>query len=163
VLDAALSLNNTSTSIKSCVASATRYLPPAPQPADDAFRARFAALDAASRSLRIRARPVRPCRAPERDLLWFIATYAPEMESWNANLSGRARRVVLFYPCRHRDHDEGWASYWHARLLREADFIRRPRTSMQSSAIRTSCAIAAGEQVALTVIHHLGFTLWRRS
>jgi stage V sporulation protein R len=58
--------------------------------------------------------------------------------------------------------NEGWASYWHARLLREADFIAQDTyldaIKCHSDVVRP---IAAEEQVALAVNpYHLGFTLW---
>ena len=58
--------------------------------------------------------------------------------------------------------NEGWASYWHARLLREADFIPQATyldaIKCHSDVVRP---IATGEQVALTINpYHLGFTLW---
>ena len=58
--------------------------------------------------------------------------------------------------------NEGWASYWHARLLREADFIPQAAyldaIKCHSDVVRP---IAAGEQSALSVNpYHLGFTLW---
>jgi stage V sporulation protein R len=58
--------------------------------------------------------------------------------------------------------NEGWASYWHARLLREADFIPQAAyldaIKCHSDVVRP---IAAGEQIALSVNpYHLGFTLW---
>ncbi len=141
------------------------YLPAAPQPTDDAFRARFAALDAgvavAPHSRKIRA-PLPP--HPERDLLWFIATYAPEMESWERDIFLAVREESFyFYPVYATQiMNEGWASYWHARLLREADFIPQAAyldaIKCHSDVVRP---IAAGEQVALTVNpYHLGFTLW---
>ena len=62
---------------------------------------------------------------PERDLLWFIAQYAPELEPWERDIFLAVREESFyFYPvfaC--QIMNEGWASYWHARLLREADFL----------------------------------------
>jgi stage V sporulation protein R len=141
------------------------YLAAPTPPSDDAFRARFAALDAgavaSTEPRKIRA-PLPP--HPERDLLWFIATYAPEMESWERDIFLAVREESFyFYPVYATQiMNEGWASYWHARLLREADFI--PQTAYvdaikcHSDVVRP---IAAGEQVALAVNpYHLGFTLW---
>ncbi len=54
---------------------------------DDEFRKRFAQLDpaASTGSLGVKKRaPVPP--HPERDLLWFVANYAPEMESWERDI-----------------------------------------------------------------------------
>jgi stage V sporulation protein R len=142
-----------------------QYLPiPAP-PADDAFRARYAALDAGAAAAlqprKIRA-PIPP--NPERDLLWFIANYAPDMESWERDIFLAVREESFyFYPVfATQIMNEGWASYWHARLLREADFIPQPAyldaIKCHSDVVRP---IAAGEQVALSVNpYHLGFSLW---
>ena len=141
------------------------YLPAPAQPTDDAFRTRFAALDAGAvpvpQSRKIRT-PLPP--HPERDLLWFIATYAPEMESWERDIFLAVREESFyFYPVYATQiMNEGWASYWHARLLREADFIPQATyldaIKCHSDVVRP---VAAGEQVALAVNpYHLGFTLW---
>jgi stage V sporulation protein R len=141
------------------------YLPAPAQPTDDAFRTRFAALDAGAvpvaQSRKIRT-PLPP--HPERDLLWFIATYAPEMESWERDIFLAVREESFyFYPVYATQiMNEGWASYWHARLLREADFIPQAAyldaIKCHSDVVRP---VAAGEQVALSVNpYHLGFTLW---
>ena len=101
---------------------------------------------------------------PERDLLWFIATYAPEMESWERDIFLAVREESFyFYPVfATQIMNEGWASYWHARLLREADFIPQATyldaIKCHSDVVRP---VATGEQVALTINpYHLGFTLW---
>ena len=101
---------------------------------------------------------------PERDLLWFIATYAPEMESWERDIFLAVRdESFYFYPVfATQIMNEGWASYWHARLLREADFIPEETyldaIKCHSDVVRP---VATGEQVALSINpYHLGFTLW---
>jgi len=58
--------------------------------------------------------------------------------------------------------NEGWASYWHARLLREADFL--PQNDYLD-AIKTHSDVvrphAAEQQASLLVNpYHLGFSLW---
>jgi stage V sporulation protein R len=132
---------------------------------DDGFRSRFAALDggvgAAPQAHKKRA-PV-PAH-PERDLLWFIATYAPELESWERDIFLAVREESFyFYPVfATQIMNEGWASYWHARLLRESDFIPQEAyvdaIKCHSDVVRP---IAAGEKSALAVNpYHLGFTLW---
>jgi stage V sporulation protein R len=132
---------------------------------DDDFRARFASLDSGTRpapELRKLRAPIPP--HPERDLLWFIATYAPDMESWERDIFLAVREESFyFYPVfATQIMNEGWASYWHARLLREADFIPQSAyldaIKCHSDVVRP---IAAGEQSALSVNpYHLGFTLW---
>ena len=102
------------------------YAPAEAERRDDAFRARFATLDAGAGTAPQARKPRAPLPPhPERDLLWFIATYAPEMESWERDIFLAVREESFyFYPVfATQIMNEGWASYWHARLLREADFI----------------------------------------
>jgi stage V sporulation protein R len=115
--------------------------------------------------------PIGPLRAavpphPEYDLLWFIAQYAPELEQWERDIFLMVRAESLyFYPvfaC--QIMNEGWASYWHARLLREADFLPQP---LYLSAIKAHSDVvrpfASSEETALAINpYHLGFAIWER-
>jgi stage V sporulation protein R len=101
---------------------------------------------------------------PEYDLLWFIANYGPDLEQWERDIFLAVRAESLyFYPvfaC--QIMNEGWASYWHARLLREADFLPQPTyvaaIKAHSDVVRP---FASGEETALGINpYHLGFTLW---
>ena len=141
------------------------YVTVPPPAAADAFRARYATLDAAVEpaptARKIRA-PLPP--HPEHDLLWFIATYAPDMESWERDIFLAVRdESFYFYPVfATQIMNEGWASYWHARLLREAHFIPQDvyldAVKCHSDVVRP---VAAEEQIALTTNpYYLGFTLW---
>ena len=103
---------------------------------------------------------------PERDLLWFIANYAPEMESWERDIFLAVREESFyFYPVfATQIMNEGWASYWHARLLREADFVPQQAyvdaIKCHSDVVRP---IAADQQVALNINpYHLGFSMWEK-
>jgi stage V sporulation protein R len=103
---------------------------------------------------------------PEYDLLWFIAQYAPDLEQWERDifLSVRAESLYFYPVFACQIMNEGWASYWHARLLREAEFLPQP---LYLSAIKAHSDVvrpfAADEQSALSVNpYHLGFTLWEQ-
>jgi stage V sporulation protein R len=143
------------------------YLPDPKALVDDEFRRRFASLDpvAAAGVFETRKRaPIPP--HPERDLLWFIASYAPEMESWERDVFLAVREESFyFYPVfATQIMNEGWASYWHARLLREADFVPQQAyvdaIKCHSDVVRP---VAADQQVALAVNpYHLGFSMWEK-
>jgi len=141
-------------------------LPEPAQPPDTDFARRFAALGPDT----ARPKPTgMPKRAPipphpEKDLLWFIAHYAPELEPWERDIFLAVREESFyFYPvfaC--QIMNEGWASYWHARLLREADFLPQSAyvdaIKCHSDVVRPT---ATGENVALsTNPYHLGFSIW---
>jgi len=133
---------------------------------DDTFRQRFHRLPGDERP----AQPHEPRRRapipaqPEKDLLWFIAQYAPELEGWERDIFLAVREESFyFYPvfaC--QIMNEGWASYWHARLLREADFIPQ---NEYLDAIKTHSDVvrphAADRQASLSINpYHLGFCMW---
>ncbi len=103
---------------------------------------------------------------PEKDLLWFIAQYAPELEPWERDIFLMVREESFyFYPvfaC--QIMNEGWASYWHARLLREADFLPQDvyvdAIKCHSDVVRPT---ASGDRVSLDINpYHLGFWLWEK-
>jgi stage V sporulation protein R len=134
---------------------------------DDSFRKRYASLDPSGNTTLTEAHkraPVPP--HPEKDLLWFIAQYAPELESWERDIFLAVREESFyFYPVfATQIMNEGWASYWHARLLREADFIPQQAyvdaIKCHSDVVRP---IAAQQQVALSINpYHLGFSMWEK-
>lgn len=131
------------------------------------FHARYGTLPgqdeaAIGRSSERHRAPIPP--APERDLLWFVAQYAPELEDWERDIFLAVREESFyFYPvfaC--QTINEGWASYWHARLLREADFLAQndylDMIKTHSDVVRP---YAAEQQTALSVNpYHLGFSMW---
>ena len=169
VLDAALALeSHIDVSGELHRARYPEFMADKPKPGVSNFQKKYLTLPGESRPESL---PIGPLRArvpphPEYDLLWFIANYAPELEQWERDIFLAVRAESLyFYPvfaC--QIMNEGWASYWHARLLREADFLPQPTylaaIKAHSDVVRP---FASGEQTALSVNpYHLGFTLWER-
>jgi stage V sporulation protein R len=62
-------------------------------------------------------------RAPQRDLLLFLAAESPTLEEWERDVLGIVRGEMLyFYPqMQTKIINEGWASYWHVQIMRELD------------------------------------------
>ncbi|GIX28543.1 SpoVR family protein [Pelomicrobium sp. G1] len=142
------------------------YLPEKAPPVSGEFMSRFDKLAGG------RERPTPPKErkrapvppAPERDLLWFIAHYAPELEGWERDIFLVVREESFyFYPvfaC--QIMNEGWASFWHAQLLRKADFLPQ---QVYLDAIKAHSDVvrpyAGGREIALTINpYHLGFKMW---
>ncbi len=145
---------------------ADRPAVPEPQAPDAEFRKRYEDLPGAV------VPPVQPKRTgrapipprPEYDLLWFIARYGEELEEWERDIFLAVREESFyFYPvfaC--QIMNEGWASYWHARLLREADFLDQ---DLYLSAVKVHSDVvspfASDQQTALAINpYHLGFSIW---
>lgn len=58
---------------------------------------------------------------PDKDILGFIRNHAPYLEEWQRDILDIVRGESLyFYPQRRtKIMNEGWASYWHKRIMRE--------------------------------------------
>lgn len=135
---------------------------------EDPFKGRFAALPGTTEAKTAKPAPLRAKLPPkpEYDLLWFIAHYAPDLEDWARDIFLAVREESFYFQpvfnC--QIMNEGWASFWHARLLREADFLPN---GLYLEAMRTHSDVvrpyAGDKQVALAVNpYHLGFMLWNR-
>jgi stage V sporulation protein R len=139
--------------------------PPAEAP-PDVFRDRFARLPGepqpAPTDDTVQRAPLPP--QPEHDLLWFIANYGPELEEWERDIFLAVREEAFYFhpifAC--QIMNEGWASYWHARLLREASFLPH---ELYLAAVKSHSDVvrpyASGQQLALSLNpYHLGFSMW---
>lgn len=103
---------------------------------------------------------------PEADLLWFIAHYAPDMEPWERDIFLAVREESYYFYPLFACHimNEGWASYWHARLLRQADFLPH---QLYLDAIKAHSDVVrpyvGPDAIALAINpYHLGFRIWER-
>ena len=144
------------------------YAAPKSPVSDSEFHKRFAALEDDAQGASggpSRQRAAIPPH-PERDLLWFVAQYAPELEGWERDIFLAVREESFyFYPVfATQIMNEGWASYWHARLLREADFLPQSAyvdaIKCHSDVVRP---VAGEQQIALGVNpYHLGFSMWEQ-
>lgn len=66
--------------------------------------------------------------SPDRDIVGFIRNHAPYLEPWQRDVLDIVRsQSEYFYPQRRtKIMNEGWAAYWHKRIMREMsnrDFI----------------------------------------
>lgn len=133
----------------------------------EGFRARYARLPGETLPSAEPERPRTPIPPrPEADLLWFIARYAPDMDGWERDIFLAVREESFyFYPlfaC--QIMNEGWASYWHARLLREADFLPH---DVYLDAIKSHSDVirpyAGDKAISLSINpYHVGFSMWDR-
>lgn len=59
----------------------------------------------------------------EDDLLWFISAFSPEVDEWKKDIIDIVRyESQYFLPQRKtRNMNEGWASLWHSRIIRNMD------------------------------------------
>ncbi|MCF6094607.1 SpoVR family protein [Microaerobacter geothermalis] len=60
---------------------------------------------------------------PEKDIVLFIEEFSPILEDWQRDVLTILRDEMLYFwpQLETKIMNEGWASYWHARILREMD------------------------------------------
>ncbi len=60
---------------------------------------------------------------PEKDLLLFIMEHSRQLEDWQRDILTIVRDEMLYFwpQLETKIMNEGWASYWHTRIIRELD------------------------------------------
>lgn len=60
---------------------------------------------------------------PEKDVMRFIATHAKELEDWERDIIFIVREEMLYFwpQIETKIMNEGWATLWHSRIMREID------------------------------------------
>ncbi|MBL5766970.1 SpoVR family protein [Heyndrickxia sporothermodurans] len=60
---------------------------------------------------------------PEKDIMLFIEQYSRELTDWQRDIMTMIREEMLYFwpQLETKIMNEGWASYWHQRILREMD------------------------------------------
>ncbi len=101
---------------------------------------------------RHRAKP----RHPVRDLLLFIAEHSPRLEDWERDIVSIVRTEMLYFVPQMRTKilNEGWASYWHARIMRELDLGQSEY--MEFAQLHSSILQPSSRQLNP---YHLGFRM----
>jgi len=81
---------------------------------------------------------------PQKDLLLFIMEHARDLEDWQRDIISVVRQEMLyFWPQREtKIMNEGWATYWHLRIMREIELVEDEAiefAKMHAGVIQPSC------------------------
>ncbi|UFJ41456.1 SpoVR family protein [Brevibacillus humidisoli] len=94
---------------------------------------------------------------PEKDLLLFIQEHSSVLEEWQRDIMTIIRDEMLYFwpQLETKIMNEGWASYWHTRILREMDLS-------EAETIEFARLHASVVQPSLTGInpYHLGLKMF---
>lgn len=60
---------------------------------------------------------------PEKDLVWYIMQHSPSLQPWQRDVMSMIHDEMLYFvpQMQTKIMNEGWASIWHSRLMRELD------------------------------------------
>jgi stage V sporulation protein R len=94
---------------------------------------------------------------PEKDLLWFLANYAP-VEPWEKDALEiiREESYYFFPQFETRVLNEGWASFWHAEILNRYTNLT-PRETIDFAALHAS-VVQPGSRIQLNP-YYLGYKI----
>jgi stage V sporulation protein R len=62
-------------------------------------------------------------RLPEKDLVYFLMKYSPNLEDWQRDVIAMIHEEMSYFipQMQTKIMNEGWASIWHSRIMRELD------------------------------------------
>ncbi|HEX4951654.1 MAG TPA: SpoVR family protein [Blastocatellia bacterium] len=60
---------------------------------------------------------------PEKDLIWYIMQHSPILQPWQRDVMSMIHDEMLYFvpQMQTKIMNEGWASIWHSRIMRELD------------------------------------------
>jgi stage V sporulation protein R len=74
------------------------------------------------------SRPQTPARKkvpenPEKDILYFVQEHSRELDAWQRDILTMMREEMLYFwpQLETKIMNEGWATFWHQRIMRELD------------------------------------------
>jgi stage V sporulation protein R len=96
-------------------------------------------------------RPKRVPAEPQRDLLGFLMEHSSELEDWQRDVIAIVRQERLYFVPQMRTKilNEGWASLWHSRILRELELPEDQYTEFA----RLHSSVAAPSRRSLNPYH----------
>lgn len=94
----------------------------------------------------------------EKDLLRFIAQYSPRLEDWERDIVFTVRQEMhYFWPqLETKIMNEGWASYWHNRLMRDLELDEADAVDFA----KMTAGVTQRHPFSLNP-YHLGLTMWQ--
>ncbi len=69
------------------------------------------------------AEPRRGDRLPEKDLVYYIMRNSPSLQDWQRDVVSMIHEEMEYFvpQMQTKTMNEGWASFWHARIMREVE------------------------------------------
>ncbi len=82
--------------------------------------------------------------SPQKDLLLFLMEHARDLEDWQRDVISVVRQEMLYFwpQLETKIMNEGWATYWHLRIMREIDLTEEETVEfakMHAGVIQPSC------------------------
>jgi stage V sporulation protein R len=97
---------------------------------------------------------------PEKDIVWFIEEYSTALEDWQRDILSMLRNEMLYFwpQIETKIMNEGWASYWHQRIIRELDLTSEETVEfakLNSSVVQPSRHSLNPYYLGLKIFEHI--------
>lgn len=94
---------------------------------------------------------------PEKDVLNFLAANTRDLEHWQRDILTTLRQEMLYFwpQIETKIMNEGWASYWHMRILRELDLNEKEAIEYA----KLNAQVTQKSPVSLNP-YHVGLKIW---
>lgn len=94
---------------------------------------------------------------PEKDILMFIMEHAKHLQEWQRDiLSVMREEMIYFWPqLETKIMNEGWATYWHLRIMRELDLTEAETVEFA----RMNAGVIMPSKTSLNP-YHVGLKIW---
>lgn len=94
----------------------------------------------------------------DKDILAFLQHYSPELEEWERDVLGIVRQEMAYFlpQMQTKILNEGWASYWHERIMGELDLS--PREHREFRQMHASVVSPPGTKMRLNP-YYVGYQM----
>ncbi|MGB8956348.1 MAG: SpoVR family protein [Tumebacillaceae bacterium] len=94
---------------------------------------------------------------PEKDLLMFIMEHAKHLQEWQRDILSVMREEMLYFwpQLETKIMNEGWATYWHLRIMRELDLTEAETFEFA----RMNAGVIMPSKTSLNP-YHVGLKIW---
>lgn len=94
---------------------------------------------------------------PEKDILLFIMEHAKHLEDWQRDVLSILREEMLYFwpQMETKIMNEGWATYWHLRIMRELDLDEGETLDFA----RMNAGVIMPSKTSLNP-YHVGLKIW---
>jgi stage V sporulation protein R len=95
---------------------------------------------------------------PQKDLLQFLALHSREMTDWQRSIVQMIREEMLYFlpQMRTKIMNEGWASFWHERILENVDLT--PEEHWEFRRLHSSVLSPSGSKMQINP-YYVGFQI----
>lgn len=115
------------------------------------------ALDGNPDAKRDKKKPMVKARAAQKDVMLFIIEHSPVLEEWERDVLSMLREEMLYFwpQMETKIMNEGWATYWHLRIMREMDLA--DDEALEFAKMHSGVVLPSKTSINP---YHLGLAIW---